>query len=86
MAQVLTRLEHTTSMMRLLPSLTYTTIQRRRNQGGFNAVSLGAQPEPDGPGSDAEDPRGRSHAVSRTRSTSRLNSQVRGLSQTRQIQ
>ena len=59
--------------------------QRLRNQGGSNAGSLGAQPEPyDGPGSNAGESRGRSPALSRTRSTSRPSSQIRGTSQTRQ--
>ena len=59
--------------------------QRLRTQGGPNAGSLGAQPEPyDGPGSNAGESRGRSPAVSHTRSLSRPSSQVRGGSQTRQ--
>ena len=59
--------------------------QRFRNQQGSNQASLGAQPEPyDGPGSHAGESRGRSPAVSRTRSTSRPSSQVRVSSQTRQ--
>ena len=59
--------------------------QRRRNQGDSNAGSVGAQPEPyDGPGSNAGESRGRSPAVSQTRSTSRPGSQMRGTSQTRQ--
>ena len=60
--------------------------QQLRNQGGSVAGSLGTQLEPyDGPGSNVGDPRGRSPSVSHTRSTSRPSSQVRGLSQTRQI-
>ena len=59
--------------------------QRFRDQGSSNPGSLGVQPEPyDGPGSNAGESRGRSPAVSRTRSVSRPGSQVRGQSQTRQ--
>ena len=61
--------------------------QRRRNQAGSNAGSVGAQPEPyDGPGSNAGESRGRSPAVSRAHSISRPSSQVRGSSQTRQAE